>query len=131
MRVLSADDESGAYTAFCSFPAGWSSELGAFERPVEIFTVRGELELDGQPLGEGCYGYVPSGSSQGSLGARSAGHALVMLDEESPRRQDAPSEVLDTAAMPWESPGSAGDDVPPGILIKLLRVDTRPETGRG
>ena len=28
MRVLSADDESGAYTAFCSFPAGWFERVG-------------------------------------------------------------------------------------------------------
>ena len=66
-RLLSEDDESGAFTAFCSLPKGWSGDLGAYGRPVEIFTVRGELELNGERLGAGCYGYVPSGPARERL----------------------------------------------------------------
>jgi hypothetical protein len=122
IRMLSEDDESGAFTAFSSFSSGWTGDLGVYGRPVEVFVVRGELELDGQRLAVGCYGYVPSGSSGGGLAARSDGQALVMVDPERPREEDAPVKVLDEATMQWESPAAAGD-VPQGILIKVLRVD--------
>ena len=75
LRLLSEDDESGAFTAFCSFPEGWSGDLGAYGRPVEAFVVRGELELDGQRLDADCYAYVPSGSSHGRLAAPEDGQA--------------------------------------------------------
>jgi hypothetical protein len=126
-RLLSEDDESGAFTAFCSLPKGWSGDLGAYGRPVEIFTVRGELELNGERLGAGCYGYVPSGSSQGALAAREAGQALLMVDPEKPAEPDAPAEVIDPASMYWKSFDPGIGNVPEGILGKVLRID--PDNG--
>src|SRR4051794_18796240 len=75
-RVLSRDDAGGDYTALSTFPEGWSGDV-ASDRPVELFVVRGELELDGQAMRPGCYAYVPSGSSHGGLRARERSEALV------------------------------------------------------
>ncbi len=78
-RLLSEDDETGAYTALVSLRSGWSGELAGFSRPLELFGLRGELEIDGRRLGPGCYVYVPSGSGA-SLAARELAHALVMVE---------------------------------------------------
>ena len=121
-RLLSEDPETGAFTAFCSFSPGWSGDLGEFRRPVEIFTVRGALEIDGQTLGAGSYAYVPAGSSHGQLAAHDHGEALVMVDPERAGDQDAPIDVVGEATLDWQVPGSIGD-VPAGIVIKVLRVD--------
>jgi hypothetical protein len=124
-RMLSEDDEHGDHTALLTVPAGWRGDLGGGDRPVELFGLGGEFELDGSRLGEGGYAYVPPCSRSRPLEARTAGHLLAMLERRSDARDEAPAEVIDTNALRWADRSIAA--VPPGLVIKRLRDD--PESG--
>jgi hypothetical protein len=119
-RLLSEDDESGAWTGIVSLPPGFAGDLGALGRPVEMFGLRGSVTVAGSSVGEGIYAYVPSGGSR-PLTADTAAHLLVMVEESAPE-SDEDVEVIDTSTMRWAAP-DLDADVPPGIVIKLLRVD--------
>ena len=123
-RLLSRDDETGAWTGIVAFPAGFSSDLGPLGRPVELFGLQGEVAVDGKELGAGAYAYVPSGGSR-ALTAAAGADVLVMVEPETAASADG-VEVVDTSTRRWTPPGLDAD-VPPGIVIKLLRVD--PDSG--
>lgn len=121
-RLLSADDENGAATAIVAFPAGWSASTEAIRRPIEIFGLRGTLEVDGERIGPGCYAYLAPAAQGRTLAAQAGAQALVMLEPEQDPGTPEPVRVIDTTQGRWQPPGLDAD-VPPGILIKLLRVD--------
>jgi hypothetical protein len=123
-RLLSEDDETGAWTGIVAFPAGFSGDVGTLGRPVEFFGLRGEVVVDDKAVGEGVYAYVPSGGSS-PLSADARAEVLVMVEAEAPASEGG-VEVTATSTMRWAPPGLDAD-VPPGIVIKLLRVD--PESG--
>jgi len=125
-RVLSVDETTEASTALVSIPSGWSTDLAAAGRPVELFVLEGELELAGQRLRPGCYAYVPAGGEPRRLAASRGCHVLAM--PEAPPAADAPGQELvvkDTQAMRWAA--SAFAEVPAGLVNKRLRDD--PATG--
>jgi hypothetical protein len=103
-------------------PAGWSVELAHYDRPLELFTIEGALVVDGKPLGSGGYVHLPPTGSTRRLSAPDGAHALVMADEPTTARSDDPIELIDTNTGRWQTP-DVSPDIPPGILIKLLRVD--------
>jgi len=123
-RLLSLDEETGAWTGIVAFPAGSSVDLGALGRPIELFGLRGEISIDGETVGEGVYAYVPSGGTTG-LRADHGADVLVMVEAQASAGGDG-VQVVDTSTMRWAAP-DLDADVPPGIVIKLLRVD--PESG--
>ena len=119
-RLLSEDDESGAWTCLLSFPADWSGSLEGYGRPVEAFVLSGELSLDGAPLGPSIYGFAPSGQSP-ALAAIEETLAIVMADDEG----DAPDgevAIVDPGDVAW-APIGAESGMPPGIVYKPLRID--------
>ena len=121
-RLLSEDDETGASTSIVSFAAGWSSDLAGTRRPLEIFGLRGTLELDGERIGPGCYAYVPPSGAPRRLTAAGDAETLVMIEAAQEADSGEQVSVIDTTEGRWQPPGLDAD-VPPGILIKLLRVD--------
>jgi len=121
-RVLSVDEESGASTATLATPAGWSGAVGGDGRPVELFVLRGALELEGRSLAAGCYARVPAGHA--ALALTGEGDVLVMIDE--PQSDDEESvQITDTNELRWVASALAA--VPPGLVNKRLRQD--PRTG--
>lgn len=124
-RLLSADDETGDYTALVSFPAGWSGDVGGLDRPVELFGLGGAFELDGTRLAAGGYAYTIPSRRARPLTTRSGGHLLVMVEKLSPVHSEQPVEVIDTNALRWADRSITA--VPPGLVIKALRND--PDTG--
>jgi hypothetical protein len=123
-RLLSEDDETGAWTGIVSLDAGTTVDLGALGCPVELFALRGHVSLDGSTVGEGVYAYVPSGGSR-PLRTEADAQLLAMVEPAAPA-SDEPIHVIDTSTMRWAAP-ELDADVPPGIVIKLLRVD--PDSG--
>ena len=119
-RVLSADAETGAYTALVMLPAGCSVDLSGSSRPVELFVLAGDLELAGQQATAGGYAFVASGTREVGLAVREEVLLLVMIEDERPG-SGTPVEVIDTNARKLADHGVEG--VPPGLVIKLLRVD--------
>jgi len=120
-RRLSTDDETGAYTSVMAFADGWSGDLSGGARPIEIFVLRGEIELGGRCLAPGCYVYLESGVAAAKLDALTGALALVMVNDERPASPTRAWEIVDTEQMPFEPSNVVG------LVIKKLRVD--PETG--
>lgn len=119
-RMLSQDDADGSFTALARLTAGESVDLARGSRPVELFGLRGELTLGDQAFGPGSYAFVPSGAEDATFIAQADAEVLVMVeDERSPG--DEPLTVVDTNEMRLADHGI--DSVPPGLVIKLLRVD--------
>lgn len=126
-RLLSDDHENGAWTALHTMPSGWEGDLGLSQRPIEIFVLEGVLEVEGQPVGTGCYVFLPAGGSSRPVVSRSGGHALVMLDPERPDASGGPAQIVDPSTQRWVPAALGEADIPPGICIKLLHEDA--ETG--
>jgi hypothetical protein len=120
-RVLSEDEDTGAYTAMIFCPSGWSGELGGFDRPVELFGLRGEIEVGGERLGEGAYTYMRPTRAARPLRAASGAHVLLMVEEATDDRHTLPVHVVETAKMRWQA------SLAPGLSVKNLRIDG--ETG--
>lgn len=120
-RLLSEDDETAASTSIISFGPGFYADLAGFERPIEVYVLSGELRLEGDELKEGCYAYLPPTRSARQLASTGDAHALVMVEPPAEFSDEAVT-VVDATQGRWQPPGLDAD-VPPGILIKLLRVD--------
>jgi hypothetical protein len=120
-RRLSSDAETGASTALLTCPAGWSADLAAGSRPLELFALRGELRLGGEPLRPGIYVSLESGLEEAVLVATADALVLAMIEEEQPPGPTGSWRILDTEQMEYE-PSSVI-----GLVIKKLRID--PERG--
>jgi hypothetical protein len=123
-RLLSSDDETGASTSLVTLPAGWRGEFDP-GRPVELFVLRGRLELDARALGPAFYAYVPSGAAEAGLAASEETLALLMVEDPRPPT-DEPVEIIDTTPLEF-SPLRV--EAPAGLAWKPLRTD--PLTGDG
>ena len=124
-RPLSADDETGAFTSLVTVAPGWDGSLAGLDRPVELFALRGALTLAGRRFDAGCHAWVPSGTTDAAVGAAGSG-ALVLVMVEAPRSPTGePLEIVDSTDLPFRDRTLAA--VPPGLIVKPLRVD--PETG--
>src|SRR5438067_1793357 len=68
-RLLSADDADGSTSELVAFPAGWWGDLAGFPRPVELFTLRGELEVGGRAAPPGVHAWLPTGAADRRVAA--------------------------------------------------------------
>jgi hypothetical protein len=125
-RRLSEDNETGAYTSLIALPRGWESDLGQGQRPIELFGLRGEMRIGSDRFGAGCYVYLESGLPRAVLAAEEDALVLAMVEDERAAGPSGIWQVLDTEQMDYSSSGFDGQ-IPPGLVIKMLRVD--PETG--
>jgi hypothetical protein len=123
-RLLSEDPETGASTATLAIPGGWSNDVGGSDRPVELFVLRGDLELAGRPFPAGCYAHLPAGSTASQLATERGADVLAMVDDPAPA-SDQPLLIADTGEMRWVASSIAA--VPPGLVNKRLRQD--PQSG--
>lgn len=117
----STDDETGAYTSVVTFPAGWKGDWSGLSRPFEVFGLRGEGRLGGERFDAGFYAYGPSGAEGATLEAVGELQVLLMVEDEESPTKGGRVEIQDTNEMKWADHGVEG--VPPGLVIKLLRVD--------
>lgn len=127
-RLLSADDDSGAYTAVIAAPAGWSTDLAGYDRPLELFGLAGHATLASAGLGPGGYCYAAPTTASRTLCSHDGCELLVMVEAPAQLGDEAPVEILDTTRMPWID--RTLPDVPAGLTVKLLRRDeqTRERT---
>jgi hypothetical protein len=116
-RLLSEDDQTGALTALAHLPEGFAGQLGGFDRPVELFGLGGELLVDRQRLGAGCYAYLAPSHAQRPLQAPTGADVLIMIEGQTDAFSPAPVHVIDTARMRWQASSA------PGLSVKWLRID--------
>jgi hypothetical protein len=120
-RTLSADRETGTETALVEFPAPWEARLGVEARPIELLLLSGAGALGDRPLRAGTWAWVPAGTDE-ELRFDEAARVLLMLEEE--RARGGEVELVDTVEARFTGATTA---VPPGLAIKLLRID--PDSG--
>jgi hypothetical protein len=118
-RLLSADDADGSWTGLVRLGAGTAYDLSG-SRPVELFGLRGALTLAGEDVSAGFYAFVPARADKASVAVRDDALVLVMVEPES-ESGGGRVEVIDTNERRLEDHGVEG--VPPGLVIKLQRVD--------
>ncbi len=123
-RVLSEDPDTGASTATLAIPAGFSTDVGDADRPLELFVLRGEAELAGRPLSAGCYVHLPAGHEGCRLNSEPGADVLAMVNDPAPASDDAPL-IVDSRELRWVASSIAA--VPPGLVNKRLRQD--PQSG--
>lgn len=116
-RLMSEDEESGACTALAHLPAGFSTALAGFQRPVELFGLAGSARIDGQPLGPGCYAYLGPTQGERRLESSEEAHLLVMIEDLGDGFSRAPAHVIDTGKLRWQASSA------PGLSVKWLRID--------
>jgi hypothetical protein len=119
-RLLSADDVDGSWTGLLRLEPGPTFDLTAGGGPIELFGLRGSATLASGPFGPGSYAYVPARADAASIVATEEALVLTMVERESETGGGA-VEVIDTNERRLEDHGVEG--VPPGLVIKLLRVD--------
>jgi hypothetical protein len=116
----SEDDETGAFTSIVTFPAGWQGDWSGLERPFELFGLKGAGKLGGTQFDAGFYAYAPSGAEGATFTATIETQLLLMVEAVEPKRGGS-VEIQNTNELKWADHGVEG--VPPGLVIKLLRVD--------
>lgn len=122
-RLASEDDVDGSWTGLVRCDAGWHGTLGGLSRPIELYVLRGRVELDGRPLDPGHYAYHP-GADVVPVAAPGGAVLLAMVEPEG--EDGGGLEVVDASQARYRSSGRHAD-IPPGIVNKLLRID--PVTG--
>src|SRR5947209_1830695 len=66
-RLLSEDDADGSWTGLVRLPAGSAVDLAASTRAIELFGLRGLLNLAGAAFAPGSYSYVPASPDDASM----------------------------------------------------------------
>ncbi len=120
-RLLSADDADGSWTGLVRRGAGSTFDLSGDSRPLELFGLRGSLTLAGADFHAGSYAFVPAHADDASVTVDDDALVLVMVEPESEAGGGGRVDVIDTNERRLEDHGVEG--VPPGLVIKLLRVD--------
>jgi hypothetical protein len=139
-KILSKDEETGAYTAIIKIPAGF--ELPGpvhFRCDFEFYVLDGAFEVNGVEYRKDCYGFFPAGYRRDSN--TSAGGAVVLalfhgfhapIMGEAPAglyREDKLITCVDVYNLEWKTgdEGSVtGKPLSPTIFTKKLRFD--PDT---
>lgn len=130
-QILSRDEQTGASTELVELPQGWKNHGGYFTADLEIFILKGELQIGSYQLG--CYSYasIPAGVCTGKwraiqdtkmLWMPAASIQLISASEDLPtakRHLYIPS--LNTFSLPWG--GTITPGFPPGAMRKSLRTD--------
>lgn len=139
-KVLSQDDETGAFTAIHKIEPGFSRPGPVhFRCDVEIFVLDGELEVNGIQYGKDTYAYWPSGHVRETTTSENGCVLLALFDgfhqpilgapSDGHFRSDKLIEKLNVYEMEWLT-GEAGSvtskPLSPTIFTKKLRVD--PDT---
>lgn len=103
-------------------PADWTGTSGGTPgRSVEIFVLRGQIDVADINLGSGGYLYLPSGSLGFNLTTRQGAQILYFVYDDEPNAVIQSPIIIDSQAIDWED----GDSL--GVQFKELRYD--PGTG--
>ena len=114
-HVLSEDDETGAKTALVQAEEPWAGTPAALEGLVELFVLRGELQVGDSTLGRLGYAVLPGGAGvTASAGAR----FLLMVDPLRGGEVPDSALIVDGEALPWEKELHGA---PAGVGVKVIR----------
>lgn len=132
VKILSADDETGAFTGLLRLPPGWRREAGRLSTTIESMVIDGELEVGGKTRGFGWFEYVGRGALQPAVFTERGAELIFFARGGAPRFTAAVADAdgafdqverigLDTEQMLWSFSSIPGP--PDGHVHKVLRRD--------
>jgi quercetin dioxygenase-like cupin family protein len=135
-KLLSVDEETGAFTRVVELDADWSASGVTFPSLQELYVVAGQLTVDGHELTADSYLRIPEELSVASMHADETTRVFwtsdcaldASGDHDGHRFWRAPESdltVVDATEMEWQ--GTAKEGPEEGLMIKHLWVDD--ETG--
>jgi len=135
-KVLSTDNETGAFTRLVALPAGWSARSVTFPTTQELYVLEGELTVDGHELAEASYLRVPEDVFVESIVVDDASRVLWTSDSalDGPGDHDghrfwkateSDLTTIDATEVEWTETAKEGPEE--GLLVKKLWADE--ETG--
>ena len=119
--LMSTDPKSDAFTYVLNLPAGFPGRTDAHLASLEFFVLSGDLALNGEQAGAGCYLHLPQLGGGGEITSRAGATALAFWNPNLPSYAYpvTRNRVIKTWEKPWTPsiPGTCG-----GVMHKSLRL---------
>ena len=131
-KLLSVDDETGAFTRLVTLPDDWEANSVTFPTVQELFVIEGQIVVDDHELKANSYLRIPPTAQVESVVAEETTQLLwtsdsaleAGSDHDGHRFWTAPESTLthvDATALDWEQTEKEGPEE--GLLIKYLWFD--------
>jgi quercetin dioxygenase-like cupin family protein len=121
-KQLTGDEHTRRSGARIEIPPDWAFSSGASPGlSVEIFVLRGAIDVGEYPLTVGGYAYIPPGSTGLPLRSDNGATILYFLDNANEKSVIRTPLITNSSLVDWESPvfNLTGE----GLSIKELRAD--------
>ncbi len=120
-KRLAGDPETRRSSNLVSLPADWSFTTGGLpDKSIELYVLRGEVQLGDLKLQPGGYAWLPSGTTGVPLATTDGAQLLYFLDDANPDSVIQTPLVLNEELVPWQY---TRDLAGFGIAEKVLRDD--------
>ena len=119
--LMSTDPKSDAFTFVLNVPAGFTGRTDANLASLEFFVLSGDLALNGEQAGAGCYLHLPQLGGGGEISSKAGATAIAFWNPNLPSYAYpvTRNRVIKTWEKPWTPsiPGTCG-----GVMHKSLRL---------
>lgn len=120
-KRLAGDPETRRSSNVMTLPADWSFTTGGLpDKSIELYVLRGEVQLGDLSLRPGGYAWLPSGTTGVPLATTDGAQLLYFLDDADADTAIQTPLVLNEELLPWQS---RRDIAGFGIAEKVLRED--------
>lgn len=135
-KLLSIDDETGAFTRIVELDGDWSASSVTFPALQELYVLEGHLTVDGHELATDSYLRIPEDLTVESMAADETTRVFWTSDcaldapgdHDGHRFWQAPESeltVVDATEMEWQGSQKEGPEA--GLLVKHLWTDDETE----
>jgi hypothetical protein len=137
-KVLSLDVDSGACSMKMRFDGGYTRKPGLSYSDMEMFILKGSMNIGGITHKEGHYIFVPAGYALGAIDVPQGCESLVFYNDSEPNFEESDvnhplclKEAFVSMNSYDDAPWMPGNIVQPataaGVMIKILRYDVLTE----
>lgn len=121
-KQLAGDPRTRRTSNRIVLPANWKFSTGASPgKSVELFVLRGQIQLADIPLGAGGYAYLPTGSLGMSMTTAAGAELLYFLDDPVPGAVIETPLILSSELVSWQPVSDDPRDF--GLAMRELRAD--------
>ncbi len=120
-KRLAGDPKTRRSSNLVSLPAEWSFTTGGLpDKSIELYVLRGEVQLGDLSLGTGGYAWLPSGTTGTPLATTQGAQLLYFLDDADPDNVIQTPLVLNEELVSWQYTRDIDGF---GLAEKVLRED--------